>query len=411
MGGFTGGGGGSNPFGAEVDLTEMQQIAANTLVGNNTGGAAVPLALTATQARTLLALGTAALAATGDFDAAGAAAAVQALAALRANNLGDLASAATARGNLGLGTAAVEAASAFQAADAELAAIAGLASEADKGLYFTGSGAASLYDLTSYARTLAALSTKAAVQNELAIEGFAMTGTKTAAYTAVNRDWVLCDANGAAGNFAVTLPASPSNGDKVRVTLITDHATRKVTIDRNGSNVMGSTSTGTFDLCRESDTIDFCYVGGDTGWAVSTDIRTHRCLLRRDAAQSLADATETKIAVDAETFDYGEIGDIATNDRVDIRRHGVYLIVGRGGTASLTTGSTRRNSIRVNGSEVASSTVAVTALSGSAMYVAHCAELTAGDYVELWMYQDSAGAVDTSTSAGTLPTLFVQELR
>lgn len=86
-----------------VSLAMMANIADGSILGNNTGAPAAPVALTASQVRTLL--------------------------------------------SLVVGTN-------VQAYDAELAAIAGLTSAADKLPYFTGSGTAALADLTTFGRSL-----------------------------------------------------------------------------------------------------------------------------------------------------------------------------------------------------------------------------------------------------------------
>lgn len=94
------------------------------------------------------------------------------------------------------------------------------------------------------------------------------TSAKTAAYTAVANDHVLVNAASLSADIQIDLPASPANGTKVRVTLLAAHATYKVTIGRNGSNVNGGTTTSVFTLRKAGDSFYFEYTGSTLGWIV-----------------------------------------------------------------------------------------------------------------------------------------------
>jgi len=147
--------------GAQPSDSDLTAIAALTTTAF--GRALLELA-DAAAGRTALGLGTAATSATGDFDAAGSAAAAQAASQPLDSDLTAIAALTTTS----FGRSLLEAANAaalrtlagtvigtdVQAYDADLAAIAGLTSAADKLPYFTGSGTAALADLTSAGRAL-----------------------------------------------------------------------------------------------------------------------------------------------------------------------------------------------------------------------------------------------------------------
>jgi hypothetical protein len=77
-----------------------------------------------------------------------------------------------------------------QAYDAELAAIAGLVSASDKGLYFTGSGTASTFDLTSFGRTLSGSASASDARSSLELGSMALQASSSVSISGGSIDGV-----------------------------------------------------------------------------------------------------------------------------------------------------------------------------------------------------------------------------
>jgi len=87
---------------------------------------------------------------------------------------------------------------------------------------------------------------------------------KTSAYTAANGDGVMVDTSSA---VTVTLPASASLGDFVRVVDITGSAaTNNITVARNGHKIQGATADLTISTNRAA--IGLVYVNATQGWVL-----------------------------------------------------------------------------------------------------------------------------------------------
>jgi len=92
---------------------------------------------------------------------------------------------------------------------------------------------------------------------------------KTTTYTAVSNDGILADTSG--GAWTLTLPASPSAGDKVGISDATgSFATNNLTIGRNSSKIMGAAEDLVLDVSNTSFTL--IYSGSSTGWKIDTYI-------------------------------------------------------------------------------------------------------------------------------------------
>ena len=114
-------------------------------------------------------------------------------------------------------------------------------------LYLTQSSASSIY----------------ATQAELAAFSSEEFLIKAEAYTAVAGDVVFV--NSASGAYTVTLPASPTLGDRVRIIdLANNAATNNITAGRNGNNIDGSASNFTIDINNAG--VEFIYTNATYGW-------------------------------------------------------------------------------------------------------------------------------------------------
>ncbi|BAQ89348.1 phage tail fiber-like protein [uncultured Mediterranean phage uvMED] len=92
--------------------------------------------------------------------------------------------------------------------------------------------------------------------------------TKTANYTAVAGDRILCDTSG--GAFTITLPASPNAGDKIHVLdVAASFDNNNLTIARNGKKIQSATADLT--ITTENTGIGLVFYNDTYGWRILVD--------------------------------------------------------------------------------------------------------------------------------------------
>ncbi len=246
----------------------------------------------------------------------------------------------------------------------------------------------------------------------IAANGFTKIATQTAAYTALANELIPVSANGASADFAISLKASPKDGDRIAILMVAEHATRKVTVSLNGGSFAGT--IGYFDLILDGDYVVFQYNSTLAKWFVEVDkIQRHVVDIYRSAAQTFSSSTWTKVAFDSENYDVGGIGDYTTNDRVDIRRNGKYRFSTYGYLAQASVYAEQHfQSIKVNGSFVSHANYATHPsypyVGSTGIALPFTKILSVSDYVEFFILQVSSSGYSQNFSN---LHLFVEELK
>lgn len=127
-----------------------------------------------------------------------------------------------------------------------------------------------------------------------------------------------------------------------------------------------------------------------------------QCILRKTTAQSIPDSTSTEIEFGSgtEIYDPLDMHDTSTNNtRITTPSDGMYHITVGGRFANSTGGSSRILYLNVNGGNVNSvaSTIDSSGRWANTDSITH--ELSANDYVEMSVYQNTGGALDFGGSS------------
>ena len=130
----------------------------------------------------------------------------------------------------------------YQAADADLTAIAGLTSAADKGIQFTGSGSAGVYDLTSFAKTILDDADGGAVCTTIGAGALSAdqtwTGSQRGTITALSDGATIAVDLNTGNNFSVTLGGNRTLGQPTNQ-VAGQSGSIFITQDGTGSRTLG----------------------------------------------------------------------------------------------------------------------------------------------------------------------------
>lgn len=213
-------------------------------------------------------------------------------------------------------------------------------------------------------------------------------------------------ATGTSADYTITLP-TPTSGDVGRVIgfRMSPALTKVVTLDAGATRTIDSAQTRKM-IAGESVTL-LCVATSGMCWVTLSQYRpTLAARVYNSANISVANATTTALTFNSEHWDDGGLHSTSGNtDRLTAPIDGWYLIYGRVEFAANSTGI-RAISFRVGATpdiyEVEQK-IACTAPDLTLVGACCLVRLAAGDYVKMFAYQTSGGALNANFSAQYSP--------
>lgn len=240
--------------------------------------------------------------------------------------------------------------------------------------------------------------------SSLRLPEVSVTGTITLDASAFGRMHVI---SGTSADYSITLPAVSGNADKFvgfRVAPVAS-ASKIYSLDGNSTETIDEALT----LPLWANESVFLLCNGSAWVQVAGKSIPHQCRLTLTSNQSIANNTVTAVNFTTEGFDNAGLHDTATNtERITIRRTGRYMIGGSARWTSNASGS-RFCAINLNGGAGTADLVRDRKLPSteSEVSLTTLVSLTAGDFIQLNVYQDSGGALNAI--AGEFTSLWASE--
>lgn len=216
------------------------------------------------------------------------------------------------------------------------------------------------------------------------------------------------DVSGMTANRTFTMPTATAAGQRCTVFLSTGSASYAliIALDTNEYTRM----------FNNLECVSFISLGaGGSAWILDVDKRipcTARLMYTGASGQSFTSGSSTQVTLNTSSFETAGIND-TTNSRLKIRRTGKYLLTGFIRLASITATIPRFTAwIRLTSPSTVlylAEFYALSTTSSPGVTVTGIADLTAGDTIDMFLFQNS-GSAQSPTSGSGYPTLGMTEI-